>query len=147
MHIILCKLGGSIKEEDVMNQEKMVELLQKAIEAKTKSYSPYSNFKVGAALISEDGRIYTGCNIENASYGLAICAERTTIVKAASDGVRKIIALAINLDSDEIGYPCGACLQVMAEFMDNDAPVLVSNNKGEYKIYKFIELYPFPFRL
>ncbi|HBM81251.1 MAG TPA: cytidine deaminase, partial [Clostridiaceae bacterium] len=79
------------------------------------AYAPYSKFRVGAALLAKDGRIYTGCNIENASYGVTNCAERTAIFKAVSEGVKDFISIAINSDSDMFVLPCGVCRQVMAE--------------------------------
>lgn len=92
-------------------------LVKKAQEARSKAYAPYSKFKVGAALIGDDGKIYTGGNIENASYGMCICAERTAIFKAISEGVSNIQALAVVVPGG--GTPCGACRQVMNEFNPN----------------------------
>jgi cytidine deaminase len=125
------------------------ELVFKAIEARENSYSPYSNFGVGAALLSVDGRLYTGVNIENASYGLAVCAERTAIFKAVSEGVRKFAALAVACDTDtfDTAFPCGACRQVMAEFMDDETDIIVSIKSGEHRVYKLKELLPNAFRL
>jgi cytidine deaminase len=125
------------------------ELVRKAAEARQDAYSPYSGFKVGAALFTGDGKVYTGVNIENASYGLTVCAERTAIFKAVSEGVRKIGALAVACDTDAYGsaFPCGACRQVMAEFLDDEADIIISINTGEYKIYKLKELLPHAFRL
>lgn len=113
------------------------ELLEAARQARGNAYIPYSRFAVGAALLTEDGRVYTGCNIENASYGLACCAERTAIFKAVSDGIRRFATLAVVADVDGPVSPCGACRQVMAEFapmrvilgnMKDD--VLVTNVEG-----------------
>lgn len=124
-------------------------LVEKAMKAKQNSYSPYSNFKVGAALLSKNGEIFTGTNIENASYGLTVCAERSAIFKAVSDGKRKFKAIAIACDTDNFDYafPCGACRQVMAEFFSGDFDVIVSINTGEYKVYKLSDLLPNAFRL
>lgn len=124
-------------------------LVEKAMKAKQNSYSPYSNFKVGAALLSKNGEIFTGTNIENASYGLTVCAERSAIFKAVSDGKRKFKAIAIACDTDNFNYafPCGACRQVMAEFFSGDFDVIVSVNTGEYKVYKLSDLLPNAFRL
>ncbi|MBY0353913.1 cytidine deaminase [Candidatus Babeliales bacterium] len=91
-------------------------LLNKAKEAQHKAYAPYSNFHVGAALLAKDGSIYTGCNVENASYGAAICAERTAFVKALSEGQRSFEAIAIVASHNKHTYPCGICRQFMAEF-------------------------------
>jgi cytidine deaminase len=125
------------------------ELVNKAMEARQNAYSPYSRFKVGSALLTGDGKVYTGVNIENASYGLTVCAERTALFKAVSEGVRKISALAVACDTDAYNsaFPCGACRQVMAEFLDDEADIIISVNTGEYKIYKLKELLPHAFRL
>lgn len=93
-------------------------LLEKAKEAMSYAYVPYSKFKVGAAVLTKSGKIYTGCNIENASYGATNCAERTAIFKAVSEGERELLAIAIVSSSGKVTYPCGICRQVIAEFMD-----------------------------
>ncbi|EOC99863.1 cytidine deaminase [Caldisalinibacter kiritimatiensis] len=118
-------------------------LIRKALEAKEKAYTPYSGFKVGAALITKSGKIYTGCNIENASYTPTICAERTAIAKAVSDGEREIVAIAVTGDS-EWTYPCGVCRQVIREF-GKDAIVIVAKSEEEYREYKLSELLPHSF--
>ncbi|MGE5614648.1 MAG: cytidine deaminase [Bacillota bacterium] len=125
------------------------ELVKKAMEARQNAYSPYSRFNVGAALLADNNVVYTGVNIENASYGLTACAERTAIFKAVSEGVRKIKVLAVACDTDayDSAFPCGACRQVMAEFMDDEADIIISINTGEYKVYKLKELLPHSFRL
>ena len=91
-------------------------LVAAARTARTHAYSPYSGVKIGAAVLASDGSVYTGCNIENASYGLSCCAERTAIFKAVSEGARRITAIAVVGKSDEFTTPCGACRQVMVEF-------------------------------
>ena len=91
-------------------------LVEAARSARRKAYSPYSGVKIGAAVLTSDGRIYAGCNIENASYGLSCCAERTAILKAVSEGSRKLVALAVVGKSEEFTSPCGACRQVIVEF-------------------------------
>jgi cytidine deaminase len=102
----------------------MDELLQKAREAADAAYAPYSRFRVGAALVSEDGTVFSGCNVENRSFGLAICAERNALVQGVARGKRSFIALAISTpDSKDPVGPCGACRQVLSEFMPPDAPV------------------------
>lgn len=123
------------------------ELVRLALKAKENAYVPYSGFHVGAALIGDDNEIYTGCNVENSSYGAAICAERTAVVKAVSNGVRKIKAIAVASDSDGSTIPCGICLQVLSEFCQKDTPIYLSNNKGEYKACTFEEVFPYSFRL
>lgn len=106
------------------------ELIKKACEARKKAYTPYSNFPIGAALLTEEGEVFTGCNIENASYGLTSCAERTAIHKAVSEGYRKFKALAVVADSIKPVSPCGACRQVINEFGDN-IKIILSNLQGD----------------
>lgn len=124
------------------------ELLNMAKEASEKAYAPYSDFKVGACVLSDDGRIYRGCNFENSSYGLSICAERNAIGSAIADGVRKIRAVAIYSPNQENCLPCGACRQVMAEFRpaEDDLDV-ITFAAGELKVYKLSYLLPESFVL
>lgn len=119
------------------------DLIEKALKAKEKAYVPYSNFHVGAAVETCDGSVYTGCNIENASYSPTICAERTAIFKAVSEGKTKIKKIAIVGDSD-MTYPCGVCRQVIREF-GRDAEIIIANSKDEYKIYSLEDLLPHSF--
>lgn len=119
------------------------ELIEKALEAQKIAYVPYSNFRVGAALITEDDKIFTGCNIEISSYSPTLCAERTAIFKAVSEGHKKIKAIAIVGDAN-FTYPCGVCRQVIREF-GKDAIVIVANSKDEYREYKLDELLPHSF--
>lgn len=133
-----------------MNEELIQNLVSKALEARTFSYSPYSNFQVGAALLCEDDTIYQGCNIENAAYGPANCAERTAIFKAVSEGKRKFKAIAIVGGPKEAGvlnfaYPCGVCRQVMTEFCDQDFLIIIGKTVEEYLTYTLEELLPFHF--
>lgn len=121
------------------------ELCQIARQAQINAYAPYSNFKVGAALLCEDGTIYTGCNIENASYGATLCAERCAISKAVSEGKRKFLKIAITSSSGDFTMPCGICRQVLFEFM-RDGIVLVENGQ-EIKSYSVTELIPGCFTL
>lgn len=100
------------------------ELEEKAREACCNSYSPYSNFKVGATVLTSNGHVYTGTNIENTSYGLTICAERSAIFSAVSDGEIELIALWLHVQSDKPAYPCGACLQVLSEFVVKDLNIM-----------------------
>ena len=114
--------------------------------AKEFSYSPYSKFRVGAALLTESGDIITGCNVENVSYGLAICAERTALVKAVSEGHKKFKAIAITTDVvSNFIYPCGACRQFMAEFGDYD--VYLVKPDGQIHKTNLSEILPFTFQL
>ncbi|MGG7176516.1 cytidine deaminase [Clostridium paraputrificum] len=108
------------------------ELILKAIEAREKAYCPYSNFKVGAAALFEDGKIYTGCNIENASYGATNCAERTAIFNGVSQGNKSLKALALIGDINNFTYPCGICRQVISEFAANgDIKIYIVKNEKE----------------
>jgi cytidine deaminase len=107
-------------------------LLDRAREASQKAYAPYSGFKVGSAVMTKEGKIFTGCNIENASFSMTLCAERTAIFKAVSEGYQDITAIAIYVDSDLEFPPCGACRQVMAEFNPEMEVVFANRNKKEY---------------
>lgn len=126
-----------------MTELEIQKLMDCAIKARENAYSPYSHFAVGAALLCEDGTLYEGCNIENASYGLTNCAERTAIFKAVSEGHTKFKALAVVADTEGPCAPCGACRQVMAEFK---IPLLIMGNlMGNIKIVTIEELLPFSF--
>lgn len=107
------------------------QLLEEAKKAREFAYVPYSKFKVGAALLTEDGQIIRGCNVENASYGLCNCAERTALFKAYSDGVTKFKAMAIVADTDGPCAPCGACRQVISELTPKGMPIYLTNLKGD----------------
>ncbi|MBU1097120.1 MAG: cytidine deaminase [Bacteroidetes bacterium] len=120
-------------------------LIEEAEKAKTKAYAPYSNFRVGAALLTEDGKIYTGGNIENASYGLTMCAERTAVYKAVLEGEKKFRAVAITSDSHDYISPCGACRQVLAELCGLDIDVIMLKNINDFKLVKLKELLPYSF--
>ncbi len=119
-------------------------LAEKAVEAKSKALPTYSNFHVGAALLTEDDKIYTGCNIESSSYSLTICAERTAIFKAISEGERKFKAIAVAGDTEGFISPCGACRQVINDLC-GDIDVVLVNSKNETKVMKTSELLPFAF--
>ncbi|MEC1720164.1 cytidine deaminase [Schinkia azotoformans] len=108
-----------------------IALIEKAKEAREMAYVPYSKFKVGAALLTEEDDVIKGCNIENASYGLTNCAERTALFKAYSEGIKKFKALAVVADTERPVPPCGACRQVMAEFCPPNMPVYLTNLKGD----------------
>lgn len=120
------------------------DLIDKAKEAMNHAYVPYSNFKVGAAILTGSGKIYTGCNIENASYGATNCAERTAIFKAASEGEREITKIAIVSSSGEATYPCGICRQVISEFM-RDGEFLFEQANGEIEIIPMKAIFPYSF--
>jgi cytidine deaminase len=121
-------------------------LYQKAIEAQKLSYSPYSKVTVGAALLTADGNIYQGCNIENSSYGATICAERTAIFNAVLNGENQFKEIVITSNLDDFIFPCGMCVQVMAEFSD-DLTVYSTDSKGGFIKKNIKELFPFAFRL
>lgn len=110
--------------------------------AREKAYVPYSKFQVGAALLSEDGQVYHGCNIENSGYSMTNCAERTAFFKAVSEGVTKFKALSVVADTEGPVSPCGACRQVMAEFCDSSMPVYLTNLKGDVQATTVGELLP-----
>ena len=118
-------------------------LIAAALEARKRSYAPYSHYHVGAALWTQSGKLYTGCNIENASYTPTNCAERTAFFKAVSEGQKEFTAIAINGDADDYLYPCGVCRQVMAEFCDPETfQVILVNTPDDYKIFTLEELLP-----
>ncbi len=123
-------------------------LMSAAKNAMKQAHAPYSNFKVGAALLCQDGSIYSGCNVENASYGLSVCAERTALLKAVSEGKRKFSALAIAASGKKaMPYPCGACRQVIAEFCNKDFIILVVHPSGKYESFRLGDLLPKTFEL
>ncbi|EMA6343197.1 cytidine deaminase [Bacillus cytotoxicus] len=122
-----------------MDKKGYIEAATKMLE---KAYIPYSKFPVGAALVTKEGKIYTGCNIENASYGLCNCAERTAIFKAVSEGERHFSYLVITGKTDGPISPCGACRQVIAEFCNPEMPVLLTNVKGDEKEVTVEQLLP-----
>lgn len=109
------------------------ELVRMAQEAMKNAYVPYSNFSVGAALLGSNGKVYTGCNVENASFGATVCAERTAVFKAVSDGCRKFEKIAIVGSQDRPTAPCGICRQVLSEFCDASFPVLMAAQDGSYE--------------
>lgn len=118
------------------------DLISKAIAAREKAYVPYSNFKVGAALVTEDNTVYSGCNIENASYGATNCAERTAIFKAVSDGHTKIKAIAIVTDLENYASPCGICRQVILEFAADNIEIILAKNEKDYIVKTMEEILP-----
>ena len=118
-------------------------LIKEAIEAKEMAYTPYSHFRVGAALLTKGGKIYRGCNIENVAFSPTNCAERTAFFKAISEGEREFKAIVVNGDADDYLFPCGVCRQVMVEFCDrNDFKVIVARNEEDYKEFTLAELVP-----
>ncbi len=134
------KFGLNKEGENTVN-ENYKKLIKEAEKARKGAYTPYSKFNVGAAILSSDGKIFTGCNIENASFGLTVCAERVAILKAISEGSSKFEAIAIVGDTNRPCSPCGACRQVISEF-GKDIKIIMSNLKGDIKIKKIDELLP-----
>ncbi|PLV56950.1 cytidine deaminase [Thermotoga sp. SG1] len=126
-----------------MRPEKLVEM---ALEVREKAYARYSGFRVGAALLTKSGRVFTGVNVENSSYGLTVCAERVAVFKAVSEGEREFVAIAIASDSLEKTVPCGACRQVLYEFSE-DMDVIMADRNGDYEVVKLKDLLPRGFRL
>lgn len=127
------------------------ELIESALHARTRAYSPYSKFKVGAALMTADGKIYEGCNIENSTHTPTCCAERTAFFKAVSEGEKNFIAIAIvggfeNETELDFCAPCGVCRQVMQEFCDyNNFKIILAKNANDYNVYTLAELLPMAF--
>ncbi|GAC1618454.1 MAG: cytidine deaminase [Candidatus Acidiferrum sp.] len=119
-------------------------LILTARQARENAHAPYSNFRVGAAVRATSGRIFGGCNVENATYGLTICAERVAIFKAISEGERGFNAIAVVTDTETLTPPCGACRQLIWELC-GDVPVILSNLKGKSEVMQMRELFPKPF--
>lgn len=130
-------------------EESCKKLMEEALRAREFSYSPYSGFKVGAALLAKDGGVYTGCNIENGAYMPSNCAERTAIFKAVSEGVSEFERIAIAGGEEKLidCFPCGVCRQTMVEFCDPEFEILVGTDPDAYKIYTLAELLPEAFKL
>ncbi len=121
-----------------MNKEKLIE---SAHAARERAFAPYSNFKVGAAVETDEGEIFIGCNIESASYGLTVCAERVAIWKAVSEGKMNFKTIAVVVDTEELTPPCGGCRQIIWEFC-HDIPVILANLKGKSEVIQMRELLP-----
>ena len=122
------------------------ELYRQAVEMIPLAYAPFSKFKVGAALLGKDGKVYTGVNVENSSFGGTICAERTAFVKAISEGCMEFEAIAV-VSSDGEAWPCGICRQFMKEFCDADFKIITGNDKDSLRLYTMEEILPEGFRL
>jgi cytidine deaminase len=119
-------------------------LLAAALAARENAFAPFSKFRVGAAVEDESGRIHTGCNVENATYGLTVCAERVAIFKAISEGARQFKRVAVAADTDALTPPCGACRQILWEFC-GDVEIVLVNPRGKTESYRLKELFPKPF--
>lgn len=133
----------------MLKQQEISMLIERAMEQRKFAYVPYSHFRVGAALLTKEGEVYTGSNIENASYGATNCAERTAFFKAVSEGRREFKAICIVGGDDKVDFcpPCGICRQVMVEFCDADFQVILAVNGEIYKIYSLAEILPLGFTL
>ena len=119
-------------------------LVQAALDVREKAHAPFSKFKVGAALEAADGRVYTGCNVENATYGLTVCAERVAVFKAISEGARKFTRVAVAADTETLTPPCGACRQILWEFC-GDIELILANLEGKTETVRLASVYPRPF--
>ena len=119
-------------------------LIAAALAARENAFAPYSKFRVGAAIEDSGGRIHTGCNVENSTYGLTVCAERVAVLKAISEGVRKFRRVAIAADTDALTPPCGACRQILWEFC-GDVEIVLVNLRGQTETYRLKDLFPKPF--
>ncbi|HEX3876279.1 MAG TPA: cytidine deaminase [Bryobacteraceae bacterium] len=122
----------------------MDRLLEAALGAREHAHAPFSKFRVGAAVEDDSGRIHTGCNVENATYGLTLCAERVAIFKAISEGARKFRRVAVAADTDNLTPPCGACRQILWEFC-GDVEIALVNPRGKVETYRMSALFPNPF--
>jgi cytidine deaminase len=115
-----------------------------ALAARAHAFAPYSKFRVGAAIEDSQGRIHTGCNVENSTYGLTVCAERVAVFKAVSEGVREFRRVAVAADTDNLTPPCGACRQILWEFC-GDVEIILVNPRGKTETYRLKDLFPKPF--
>jgi len=121
-----------------------VTLTEAALAARENAWAPFSGFRVGAALEDEAGRVFTGCNVENATYGLSVCAERVAVFKAISEGARKFRRVAVAADTDTLTPPCGACRQILWEFC-GDVELTLVNPRGKMETFQMRDLFPRPF--
>lgn len=134
-------MTGEREEELEIPDEDLVDLAREAMES---AYAPYSKFMVGAAAVADTGRIFTGVNVENASYGLTVCAERVAVLKAVSEGERRIVKVAVVSSSGEITYPCGACRQTLREF-SRDTVIVLADASGNVERHTLSKLLPHSF--
>src|SRR5262245_17284237 len=118
------------------------ELIEQARDARQFAHAPYSNFNVGAALLTSDGRLFTGCNVENSTYGLSMCAERVAIFKAVSEGATAIAKVAVVTDHEHIAPPCGCCRQMIWEFSSPQTEIILANLAGDVRKYRITDLLP-----
>jgi len=130
-----------------MTEKEIRDLIDLAIKARENAYVKYSGFKVGAAVISDSGNTTVGCNVENGSYGLTMCAERNAIFNGVTEGLKEIKVIAVVGDTSGPISPCGACRQVMSEFATEETRIIMANLKGDYKVVTMEELLPYGFKL
>lgn len=132
-----------------ISKKQIASLISEAAKAASKAYCPYSDYRVGAAVLGSDNKIYSGCNVENASYGLTVCAERTAIFNAVCSGVSALKAIAIAGPPGSDTYPCGACRQVIAEFCEKSMPIYITttDNLNKYQTLSISQLLPYIFKL
>ena len=131
-----------MRKEDSAEMISDDELIAQAKDARRWAHAPYSSFSVGAALLSSDGRVFTGCNVENSTYGLSMCAERVAIFKAVSEGAHEIAKVAVVTDHEHIAPPCGCCRQMIWEFASAETKVVLANLSGDVRTYHINELLP-----
>jgi cytidine deaminase len=129
---------------EVLHDVQRDDLIAAARAVREHAHAPFSKFRVGAAVRGASGRIFTGCNVENATYGLTVCAERVAIFKAVSEGERKFESVAVVADTDRLTPPCGACRQILWEFC-GDVDIVLANLKGKIEIHRMAQLFPRPF--
>ncbi|MDR2520019.1 MAG: cytidine deaminase [Eubacteriaceae bacterium] len=135
-----------MRKREKMEQSTVSALCRMAEEMRGRAYCPYSNYQVGAAILTESQRMFGGCNVENASYPVGVCAERAACAKAVSEGERSFKAIAVAV-SGPFGYPCGMCRQFLSEFVSEDIPVYLINGKGEVREESFYSMFPHAFSL
>lgn len=121
------------------------ELIDSAKAVRARAYCPYSKFQVGSAILAEDGTVFIGCNVENRTFGLTVCAERVAVLSAVAQGHRKLAAVAVVTDTDPPSPPCGQCLEVLTEFGRPDLPILLANVEGVSQEYRLSDFLPHPF--
>ena len=142
--VLLQRKGEFVSKQQGSSAGEYESLISAAKSARENAHAAYSNFRVGAGLRAASGRIFGGCNVENATYGLTICAERVAIFKAISEGERGFDAIAVVTDTDALTPPCGACRQLIWEFC-GDVPVILTNLKGKVETIQMKDLFPKPF--
>jgi cytidine deaminase len=135
------------KHDHPLDDKQIAVLIAHVAHAREAAYAPYSNYRVGAAVVAEDDRVFFGCNVENASYGLSLCAERSAMASAVAAGAKRIKAVVVVTEADPPGTPCGACRQWMAEFGDDNMTVVTATPSGRYRCFTLGQLLPDAFRL